>query len=390
MSQLPLEILLHICSFADNDALSRLCIANCAIYNHVLPLLYMNVRLVGTRKVEQFNDTMKSTPEIGHFVHSITVEDPYAAAIPDTAFCKDIDSHSSLQIWSQLFKNMAHLSRHKRLSLVALSREVCERVWHTDSLGYVIRQSDFVLDEIVVCHWSLEFLLKRMDVRRATWYTCTGFIGDDSYSVEQRYNHYSWGMYSNGYISSDGDSEIDDEERDKRYFAKEDKLRKWFAIDYFPFKRLREIRYMIGDSSKVLAEVADDTSLDYFYWANEIFDYIDALWNSQPEPVKFTISLHVRTPAARTMLEEESLEDDKYQVNVGYWGRLSDKCQLDAEAESFARRDWQQDNFLCLDEKADKYRAKAIQGDKEGEGRDWWCPCRAPYPREKSVSHSDG
>lgn len=387
MGQLPVEILLHICSYADNDALSRLCIANHAMYDHVLPMLYKHVRLDGTEKIKQFNGTLASTPRYGHLMHSIVLVDSHSNASAESFRLEEEEHPDTLEVWSKLIRNMALLSRNHSLKTIALSREVCERIEYAGcrpALGDLLEESDFVLDELIICHSPLEFFLSRMDVKRVTWYTCSKAIEAGVEAIDGGIMDLS-AQDHNYYLDHDldSDSESENEERDNKRDAEEEERRQRFLNDFFPFRRLREIKYMIGDASEivggVLKNAAENEKEKKPAWTWDLSEQIDALKDSQPDLILCTVNLHVQTSRSRAALEAELDPGD--ETTIGSWGRASDVCQKDAERESFKCRDWQHsdtysstagsERIAVLDPAIEHNVVNHDEDDKEVR----WCSC---------------
>lgn len=366
MNQLPLEVIAHIGTLLDSHSLCQLCVACRPLCAIVTPILYREVCLTSTAAVEQFNSALKSSPSLGRLIHGIVLEDPAFATLAKNAYFAELEDRHTLQVWSTLIRRMASISRSHNLEYVAMSREVCRRLeWNFDrdadlSLGQVLLDHRIILDHLVVCHTPLNFFVKRVHVRKLTWYACTGQIDFESSMLRLIGDH------------DEDDSRDDDDSRES--MPRESNVTS---------KHLQEVHYLIGDASDqhslAGASHAQEPEETQHRWISGLLNQCDALSSSQVTPIKFSMSLHVQTPDARARLERELCNGGR-GLMVDSWGRAYDVGQRDAEVKSFDDREWLGDTSTCAGEDI-----KADVSPKDGSGLPW-CACHYVGPAKDVLS----
>ena len=301
-----------------------------------MPILWRHIWLSETKHIKNFNAAIKLNPKLGDLIQGITLLDDMLSMVPliyaDEIIETDDQNDPWVKHWMTLIWYMGILSRKHRLSTIVLSREACKRLTYAklasrgefQPLSEPLKRSKIQVDHLVVSHANLGFILTHIEARRLTYYSCDLPMAAGALDTSE------WTL-----------------------LRSED---------------LQAVSIMMGDNYNHLGglkpcrgEGKNEAQVDRL-WMDSFIEQIKKLCGRQTKWSKVTINFHKETQESKKQLQDK-FSALVHPVEIGVWGRSSDKSQMMAEMEDFDRHGWV--------EKEPWYRTK--HHDDEDDMTGGWC-----------------
>lgn len=310
MDRLPLEILGYICQLSgagDSHTAYQLCLANRTLNKLTSPFLFEHVYLDNTGQVAQFNEKLKSAPELGRYIRSITLN--YERPRYRRDYIPESNNPATISLWNTLITTLGDLTRNHKLKTIVLTYDACRRFQYNEEknpLAKLWAKCDLDLDHLVVCHMPLRFYLMNVKPRKITWYGC-------AYKV------------AHGFPLAT-------------------------SLQLKPSDRLKELTLMFGDnhnspcfSNEWYGTYRDSSGQLAFTWKRALRDQVKGFRKVQLDLKNINVRLHYRTDRVLSTELRNTCTD--YDISIGLWGTEEDWTGRPTFDKSLKRREWNEEKL---------------------------------------------